>query len=279
MEKLKLQRFELPFYTLGLLAAGVILFFPMFLKLFSYGWKNADYDHGIFIVPISALIIFLARGQLVLNERVKPMALAAWMASFFIYIFALRNDFLFLQAMAFCGVVLSIFYLRFTPGSLKGILFPLVYLMFMIPPPGLLIDALTFPLKQVSIQCAYVVLNFLDVPVTVRGAILSVARHELLVTDACSGFRSITTLLALGAVYAYYQPISIFKKWVLFLSVIPLGIIGNVIRLVVTGELVYNFGPKYGEGFFHETSGIIVFVFTIISLLILKGLIAPDEEA
>ena len=186
---------------------------------------------------------------------------------------------MFLEAFSFVIMMWAIFKVRLKKESFKKILFPLVYLLFLVPPPSLAIDMATFPLKKLSTYGSYFLLKMFRLPVEVYGVILKVGEYEFFIADACSGFRSMVTLLALGAVYAYIQNTSLLRKWTVFLSVIPLGILGNILRISITGCISYFGDPKYAEGFFHTFSGGILFIFVILGLIILTELICKKRNA
>jgi exosortase len=265
-------------FSVSLLALGLtVLFCPMFIKLFSYGWKNASYDHGIFILPISLYLIFQKKGSLQVDAILKTAGVINLLSALVVYFYSFYNDFLFLQVFSFIWLLSSLFYLNLTKSSFNQILFPLAYLAFMIPPPGLLIDSVTVPLKGISMFGGYLILKLLHIPVQIEGLILNVSGNRLFITDACSGYRSMVTLLALGAVYTYTQKMKTTKKWIAFLMVIPLGIMGNVIRIAVTGVISLKFGVKYAEGFFHESSSTIVFAFTVLGLMLFCKLLKVKE--
>lgn len=249
-----------------ILALG-ILYYPMFSKLISYGWKYADYDHGMFILPISCYLIWSVKNQLVLRNDFSPRGFIFFFTGFLLYLYSAYNDFLFLQAITFVWIIASLCLLRLDTQSMRLIIFPVSYLVFMIPPPSLMIDTLTIPLKEISTQGAYWLLKAIQIPIKVSGSIIDVNGHQLFINDACSGFRSIVTLLALGALYIKYQPITIGRKCLAFLAVIPIGILANIFRIAITGFISYHFGIKYAEGFFHESSGIVLFAVSIFSLM------------
>lgn len=116
-------------------------------------------------------------------------------------------------------------------------------------------------------------LRFAGYTISRNGAILFMGDYSIVVGDACSGIRSLISLMAVGTVYAYFQKISNIKKSVLFLSIIPISIIANIIRLVVLALITYYFGEAAGQGFFHNFSGILLFVIAMISLVILDTLL------
>ncbi|MBI4651053.1 exosortase/archaeosortase family protein [Candidatus Desantisbacteria bacterium] len=258
--------------------AMVIMFSPTFYRLATLGWKSADYTHAYFIFPITLWLIFRKRQELVKTEEVNKVGFIIIIVASFLYLFSSLNEFMFLEAFSFVVMMYAVFKLKLTEDSFKKILFPLAYLLFLIPPPGLAIDMATLPLKKISTYGSYGLLKLFHLPVEVYGVILKVKDHELFISDACSGFRSIVTLLALGAVYAYFQDISLKKKWIIFLSVIPLGILGNILRITLTGIISYFVGMKYAEGFFHDFSGAVLFIFTTFGLIGLTELITKKTH-
>lgn len=257
--------------------AALFMFVPTFYKLVVLGWKQADYTHAYFILPISLWLIWKRREALIKTKLTSKTGLVLFAAALFIYLFAKLNDFMFLDAISFVLMMWAIFRVRFTQVSVRKIIFPLAYLLFMVPPPALAIDMMTLPLKKISTYGSYLLLKLAHLPVVVHGAILKVGEHELFIADACSGFRSIVTLLALGAIYAYSQDTSLRKKWIIFLSVLPLGITGNIFRICLTGLISHFIGAKYAEGFFHSFSGAVLFVFTVLGLIGVTNLIVKKN--
>ncbi len=253
-----------------ILACLALAFSSLFGRLVAYGWDKADYTHGFFILPIAAFLIYRQKAAIQPAEQFSPAAALLFAAGLAVYVFAAINRFLFLEAFSFCLLVWGIFALRFSGQSMKALTFPLAYLLFLVPPPALAIDALTLPLKKISTAGSYLLLKVFQIPVKSYGAILEVKEYQLFVADACSGFRSLTTLLALGAVYAYFQNTSVVKRWIIFLSIVPLGIISNILRLTLTGVISYHFGHDYAEGFFHTFSGVLLFLLTISGLILVS---------
>lgn len=257
----------------------VVLFAPMFIKLFSYGWKNANYDHGVFILPIALYLIWLKRKSIVFDESLKWKGIFNLLFAVLLHLYSFYNDFLFLQVIAFIWIFSSMVYLNVKADSFRELIFPITYLFFMVPPPGLLIDALTIHLKEVSMHGAYWFLKTFGIPVQIEGLILRVSDVPLLITEACSGYRSIVTLCALGAVYAYSQKMAVKKKWAVFAMVFPFAVVGNILRIAVTGLIALRFDEKYAEGFFHETSSVIVFACTVLGLMFFSSVLKKSEAS
>jgi exosortase len=261
----------------AILFSLIVTFSSTIYKLATMGWKDADYTHAYFILPISLWLIWKMREALIKTELTSKAGLALFAAALFMYLFAKFNDFMFLDAISFVVMMWAIFRVRFTQASVRKIIFPLAYLLFMVPPPALAIDMMTLPLRKISTYGSYLLLKLAHLPVAVHGAILKVGEHELFIADACSGFRSIVTLLALGAIYAYSQDTSLKKKWIIFLSVLPLGIMGNIFRITLTGTISHFIGAKFAEGFFHSFSGAVLFVFTVLGLIGVTNLIVKKN--
>jgi exosortase len=269
---------EWDIFDVAILAAMTMMFVPTFYRLATMGWRVADYTHAYFILPITLWLIWRQRAGLKKADRFTNSGIWLFVFGVLCYIYGAKNEFMFIEATSFVITMWAVFLLRFTWNSVKKIIFPLVYLVFLIPPPGIVIDMFTLPLKKISTYGAYFLLGSFHLPVQVYGSILNVGGNELFIADACSGFRSIVTLLALGAVYAYFQKVVLWKKWVIFLSVIPVALIGNILRIALAGYMSDLLGEKIAMGFFHEFSGIVLFAFTALTLAFISGYIGRDEN-
>jgi len=186
---------------------------------------------------------------------------------------------MFLEAFSFCLVTWGLFLTKLTRASVKELAFPLAFLLFLVPPPVLAIDMATMPLKMISMSGAHALLNLARIPAESFGAVLQVGTHQMFIADACSGFRSMVTLLALGSVYLHLQPIAARRKLFLFLAIIPIGICSNIIRLFVTGAIAWNFGHERAEGFFHSFSGGLLFILATFSFIILLEVFGGRRHA
>jgi eight transmembrane protein EpsH (proposed exosortase) len=139
----------------------------------------------------------------------------------------------------------------------------------MIPLPYLIYDSIAFPLKLFAARCATFSLQFMEIPVLREGNVITLASTTLEVADACSGIRSLISLIALGVVFAYFTQSSAWKRIVLVVSTIPIAIFANALRVVITGILAHYCNPEMAQGFFHTFSGWLIFV---LAFLLLFGL-------
>ena len=154
----------------------------------------------------------------------------------------------------------GLFWIVFGGEGFRVCLFPLAFLFFMVPIPYILYDAIAFPLKMIASWFGEHSLTLVGVPVFREGNIIVLPNLQLEVADACSGIRSLMSLMALATAAAYFMSLGAARGGVLFLSAIPISIATNSLRIFVTGVLSYKFGQKAAEGFFHEFSGWVVFL-------------------
>jgi len=169
------------------------------------------------------------------------------------------------------------------PRVLRAVAFPLAYLLFMIPPPAIVMNAIAFPLQLMAARLATGSLDLLGVPVLREGNIITLAPMRLEVTEACSGIRSLIALLALAVIFAYFTQRTPLPRVLVALSAIPIALVTNAARIALTGMLVEGIGPAAGLGFYHVFSGLLVFALALVLLavesLALSRLAAPAVRA
>ena len=138
------------------------------------------------------------------------------------------------------------------------------YLIWMIPLPVIIYNQITFPLQLIASRLATSWLELVHVPVLRDGNILVMSNYSLEVVEACSGIRSLMTLMALAVAYGYLVSPQRWVRYVLAALMVPIAIITNAIRIMGAGILAHRFGPAAAEGFLHEFSGWAIFLVALV---------------
>jgi exosortase len=152
--------------------------------------------------------------------------------------------------------------------NLRSVSFPLGFLILMIPIPVIIYNQITFPLQLLASRFATAWLEVMQVPVLREGNVLILPNYSLEVVEACSGVRSLMTLITLAVAYGYFAESRRWVRYALPVLMVPIAIVSNAIRIMGTGVLTYHFGPKAAEGFFHEFSGWMIFLVALVLMFI-----------
>jgi len=258
-----------------LLVAVVIgLYSPVLWRLVRQWYTDADYSHGFLVPLLSAYLIWQRRDSLAQITR-KPSiwGMAVVFFSLALLFLGSLGAELFLTRISLlitiCGLIVY-----FSGWSLlKAMSFPIAYLLFAIPIPVLIYNEIVFPLQFVASKFATSVLETLNLfPIMREGNVLIMPGMRLEVVEACSGIRSLMSLLAFAAGYGYLVEKSIWVRWFLVLAMIPLAIISNGTRVMITALMTNYIGPQAAEGFMHEFSGWVIFLVATVLVLLLHGL-------
>jgi len=244
-----------------LLMAFITLFGQTLSNLIQDWLTNDNYSHGFLIPVIAAYMIWQKRGQLAQSE------IRASKAGFFIVFFALcifilgnigAELFIMRTAIVITITGVCLFYLGSRTTMLIAV--PLLYLMFMIPLPAIIWNKIAFPLQLFAANITSYAVKALGIPLLREGNIMHLPNTTLEVVDACSGLRSLASLLALSAAFAYISNLNAINQWILFFCAIPIAVVVNILRLTFTALLARYIGPQVAEGFLHDFSGILVFI-------------------
>jgi exosortase len=152
-------------------------------------------------------------------------------------------------------------------SHLRVLAFPVLFLLLAIPIPKLLFYEIAFPLQLLASQFGEWVLTAADVPVLREGNVLVLATTTLEVADACSGIRSLVSLMAVGVVYAYFTERRRVVRALLVVATVPIAIITNGLRIAGTGLAAAWVGADAAQTLFHTFSGWIVFVAAVAMLV------------
>jgi exosortase len=245
-----------------LVAAGFgLLYWPVIVKLVSDWYHDDNYSHGFLIVPL-ALYFAWERREKLRAIPVTPSALGLIVvaASATVLVAGILGSELFLTRISILGTLVGVLLFLCGWGYLRALAFPLAFLLLMIPIPAIIFNRIAFPLQLLASQFGESAMGIANVPVLREGNVLILANTTLEVAEACSGIRSLVSLLTLAIVFGYFTDSRSWVRTLLALSSIPVAIVTNGFRVAGTGIAAHQFGAAAAEGFFHEFSGWLVFV-------------------
>ncbi len=250
-------------------AAIVGVYLPVFSSLVRQWASDENYSHGFIILPF-ALFFTWQKRQALAAEPVRPGAAGFLLVlvSLAIFLAGLLGAELFLTRISFIGVVAGSIWSLFGLKQLRLLAFPILLLFLMVPLPAIVFNQIAFPLQLLASRVGETVLMVAGVPVVREGNVLELASTKLEVAQACSGIRSLVSLLTLGVLLGKLTEPRTSIRVLLAVLTIPVAIAANAARVAGTGLAANWIGPEAAEGFFHTFSGWLVFV-AAFSLLLL----------
>jgi exosortase len=238
-------------------------------------WYNdPNYSHG-FLVPLIS-IYFLSKvwGELKSTPlRPSNTGLPVIAVSLLVLILGYLGSEYFTMRSSMILLTAGIIIYWFGWAVLRLAALPLAFLILMIPIPYIIYDSLAFPLKLLVTKASVSVLQVLSIPVVREGNIIMFPQTVLEVADACSGLRSLMSLITLAVALAFITQKSPANRTILILSAVPVAIVTNMFRVIVTGVLASHYGAAAAEGFFHEFAGLAVFAVAMVLLFSVSALL------
>lgn len=255
-----------------IIITGVVgaLYWPVIVPMVKQWASDDNYSHG-FLVPIISLYLAYMRKNELLDAVIRPCNYGILLVAFGLLMLILgwvATEYLTMRSSLVVVIAGLILYLLGWE-IFKILLAPLCYLFLMVPIPAVLYDAAAFPLKLFVTKVSVLSMKALGIVVWQEGNILMFPNITLEVADACSGLRSIMSLLALGAAYAFVLHTKTRDRVILIVSTLPIAVLTNTLRVVATGVLAQFYGSAAAEGFFHEFAGLFVFAAAVVMFVAL----------
>jgi exosortase len=239
----------------------VLLYATNFTKLWSDWWSDENYTHG-FLVPVAFFWMLWQRRSELAKAKVLPqswalvivilalvqLAAGSWGAENFVA----QSSLLVLLS----GITLYLF------GSevWRLVAFPIAWLLFMIPLPAIIFYRITIPLQLLASKLALGMLDLLHVPTVGEGNVLYLANFTVGVAEACSGIRSVISMLAFTVLIGHLLGVSMLSRCLLAMSSVAIALVMNAVRVAGTGLVGNYWGEQWAEGFFHTFSGWLLFM-------------------
>lgn len=270
------ERKNWPSLLLWLLVA--VMYAPVLFQLYSQRWETIDYTHAYFILPVSLWLAWRDRktiGQFAISYQQSAVSYqkkTAFTGLFLVilgllmFIFGWRQEYLMISTVSMIPLFFGLLLYLYGAKTAALLSFPILYLLLMVPPPLGVLDSLTLPMRYGISVATGGILKTLGFPLIRDGLLLNIGGHEVYMGAPCSGFRSLITMISLGLVYAYINPGSMKRKALLCASIIPLAIMGNLIRVLGICLVTYYWGEKAGHSF-HDYSGYGIFIALIPAMI------------
>ena len=263
---------------LGMLAITI----PTLISLAVGPWSTEAGVHGPLVLATGIWLIGRRLPEIIAKAVSGSLAtgLAMMIPAVMIYVFSRAFDFISTEVAAMLLALLATAYVFCGRQVLALLWFPIIYLGFVIPIPGWVLDVVTQPLKALVSQSVTIALANFGYPVARVGVTIYVAQYQLLVEDACAGLNSLISLTAIGLFYVYILHNTNWRYSVLLLAlVIPIAILANCIRVAALVLLTYYYGDAVAQGFLHHFAGMVTFTSALLFIFAIDAALKPVRHA
>ena len=229
--------------------------------------SDPDFQHGIFVPLFALFVLWQDRKKLgAISPAPSWAGLPLIILSLLTLVLGVLGAELFFSRVSLLILLAGLIILFRGWTFFRAVLFPWAFLILMIPIPKLLLQQVTFPLQLLASRLATDLLELVGVPVLRQGNVINLAAMPLNVAEACSGIRSLLTLVTLAIIYGYLMETRIWVRLTLVCLAVPIAVAANGFRIFGTGLLVQYWNPDKAEGFYHTFSGWLIYVAALIML-------------
>lgn len=264
--------------SLLLLALGAAaLALPTMIDVSRLTWSTDAGAHGPIVLLTGIWLLHRAW------PSARPLAAPppAWRAvlvfscSCLLFMLARLTQIIELEGYLMYATMVATGYALIGGRALARLIFPIVYVGFVFPPPETVIYGLTMPMKIAISEAAVWLLRLFGLPIGGTGVSIQIGQYELLVAAACSGLNSIVSLSALTTFYIYVRHFTRLKyAATLLIFVVPVAILANFIRVLILILLTYYAGEAVAQGFAHDIAGITMFALALGLIFLFDTLLA-----
>lgn len=263
----------------ALVGTFVLSYLPVWEKLVSAWSSSEEYSHGFLIIPICLCILWRKRDEI----RGIPARPSSWgfglvLLGQAIYIVAHLAKIVTVASVSMLLVLIGVVIYLYGYSVLKAVLFPLFLLLLMIPVPSQIYSSLTIPLQLFVSKTSVWLVSCFGIPVYREGNVIFIPEHTMQVVQACSGLRSMISLLTLSAILGYFSLRSDFLRSMLFIAAVPVSILVNIMRIMLLVLSLYWLDLDMTRGWVHTVVGILVFTSALILLGIATGVFSQWEK-
>jgi exosortase len=263
--------------TIGLLILASsfgFLYYHVIHKLIRDWSIDDNYSHGFLIVPLALYFVWERRARLKAAAKQPSFwGVIVVLGSMASLLAGVLGSELFLTRISMLGTIAGCTLFLLGWKHLRLLIFPIAFLLLMIPVPAIIFNQIAFPLQLLASRFGETALMLFHIPALREGNVIHLTNTSLEVAEACSGIRSLISLLTLAVVYSYFTDSRFWARIILILGVVPIAVSANGIRVAGTGIAAYLFGAQTAQGFFHAFSGWIIFIAAFIMLFVLHRIV------
>jgi exosortase A len=262
-----------------LLCSFGIMTFPAWKQLVAAWYGSEENSHGFFIIPICLYLVWNKKETLT-NIQINSSiwGLGWFVFAVLLYVFAFLGAIKTVTAFSIVLMISGGVVYLYGFSIFREIRFPLIFLLFMIPVPAQIYSALTIPLQLFVSSISVDLSGIFGIPIYREGNVIHLPENTLQVVEACSGMRSMISLLTLSAIFSYLTLKSHVLRWVLFVAGIPVAIFVNIIRVIIMIFAFYYWGYDLTTDPVHTYFGLAIFGVALIVLFITKELLTTWEK-
>ena len=260
--------------TLAPFVLLALVYLPTLWELVQDWYYDPNYSHGFLIPIVSGYLLWKRRDELAATPRRTDLGgLAIILCGMAMFVVANGAAEYFTLRLSFVVSLVGLVWLIFGRTILGKTWFEWFFLLFMIPIPYVIYYAISFPMQLLASKVTAAVLNLVGLAAVRQGNIIHLADYSLEVAEACSGIRSLVALVALGALFAYLTQTKVLPRLLLMAMTVPVAVVGNVIRVLVTSVLVFMIGAEVAHEPAHSLLGMLVFIVALVLLPIIGWII------
>jgi exosortase len=275
----------LPAQTLAshwfLLLGAAAMAIPTLLAVARQSWSTEQGAHGPIVLATGIWLVGLHRKQLaaVMRPGHLGLTLLLLVPALLLYAIARVTTTLELEGLALYLSLVILFYGTCGPAAMRLLWFPILYFLFVFPPPDSLVAVLTQPLKLRISAAAVDLLYAFGLPIGHRGVMIQIDQYDILVAAACAGLNSIISLSAIGSFYIYVRHNANWRyALLLMLAILPVAILANFVRVLLLILITYYAGDVYAQGFLHGFAGIVMFTVALLGIFAIDRLARPLRQ-
>ena len=260
------------------LAAIACLALPTFYDVARDSWSTEQGAHGpiVLVTGLWLLIRELRSAPVAVKSGSALLTTLLLAPCLLIFTAARISGIIEIEGFAMYAALVVVGYGLWGSAVIRRVWFPLLYMLFVFPPPNTVFALITQPLKIFISQEAVSLLYALGYPIAGSGVMIQIGQYEMLVAAACAGLNSLISLTALGLFYSYIRHQSNFAYMVLLVCwILPIAVAANLVRVILLLLITYHFGEAAGQGFFHEFAGLCMFATALLGIFLIDWLGTP----